>query len=412
MIKTLKNIPVWLLANFFLVICILRITDFIHIELYLLNLFILSCVLWGGILFIWKRKTAFDIFVILYLSYITLNMLFSDYPHSGELKYRALLAQYAYVFFYFIGRYTNRITTNTILRKMKWPLIFCMVCGIYFYFTLPAWYVGMKEAQLSNRVSDTVFYEVYRLSSFWGHPYTLGYAVLLYTIFLMNKLFGVEKYKEKVLDICLLLFCAVILLLAQLRVTIICYLLFLMYFFVKNNKLSWKYSIFTTLILFSFITFFPLILQEMDMGAVSYIIEHMDKLTQEGVLSSRLEFTSGGVELNSLFGDGFGRYDLPARKYNMFSLCDSEYQNHLAELGYIGFLQLVILLLFSFTRAFNLRRYLSVELCILVFYVINMIGASSLSNTHQYGYIFWFCLGQIWNNENIYRKQNISYQLQ
>ena len=394
----ITKFPYFLLTNFFLVVCILRLLDFLNIEIYLLNIFILSCTIWGGVLCIKNKRNAFDFLVIAYIIYLTLNAVLSDYPHKDILLYRAFLAQYVFIFFYFIGRFSI-VTPRNVIKNMRYPLLFCMIAGVIFFFSMPSWYVSMKQELLAENATETVYYEIFRLSSFWGHPYILGYAVLIYSIYLMNDLFIIKNKQNRKVNIIFLLFCAFILLLAQLRVTIVCFLVFFIYILTIGGYLNLRklLNVFFVILISIFLLYF--FAKNMEIGSVEYITEHMIKLTSENALSDRLNFTSGGVDLTSMFGEGLGRYDLPARRFNMFSLCDSEYQNHIAELGWCGFALLLLLLTLSLIKCLFHKTTHIIEFCVISFFALNMIGASSLSNTHQYAYIFWYCLGFAWNNK-------------
>ena len=98
-------------------------------------------------------------------------------------------------------------------------------------------------------------------------------------------------------------------------------------------------------------------------------------------------------------GEGFGKYQLIARQYNKYAIIDNQYANTLAELGYFGLGLLVLIILLSLYRMFTHQKYY-IEICVVLFFFINWFGASSLINSSQYAYIFWFCLGRLWSDSN------------
>lgn len=169
-----------------------------------------------------------------------LNGLLIDYNYHGEFLYRALLSHVFPVMCYFIGRYIN-IDISIYLDKMKWPLLFAMICGIVFYYLHPSWYVVMKESQIGEYANEMSISGVYRLSSFWEHPYNLGYATLLYSLWLTYRvILGFDKTKDLFFSIVTLFICIVVLMLAQLRVTIVVYVLCLIYMLILPEKSSYR----------------------------------------------------------------------------------------------------------------------------------------------------------------------------
>lgn len=347
------------------------------------------------------RKTSiigFDIIIVLYLVYMLLNGVTINYKFHGEFVYRALLFHVFPVMCYFIGRYTQ-IDIGKYIERMKWAILFAMICGIAFYFLHPSWYVSMKAAQLQEYANEMRIAEIYRLSSFWGHPYALGYATFLYSIFVTKQLIiGIDKQKDLLFYTFTLFICITVLLLAQLRITIVVYALSLIYMilFVRQESLTKKIKK-ILLLVFLIISFLYLSLQ-LASDNVEYITNHMMSLMEEDSMSDRFEHTAGGITSYTLFGDGLGRYGYPARRHGMWAIVDNEFQCHIAELGFIGISLLGSIIFFTILRCLK-RSRLILENTIIIFYFLAMIGASVLSNHHQYNFIFWYTLGLLWSNK-------------
>lgn len=399
----------WLLSSFFLLTLLLRLFNIIDIDLHLTQIMSVAF-LFAGLCCVRKIKVhGFDSLVLLYLFYMILNGLLIDYHHHWKFLYRALLAHVFPVMCYFIARYTQ-IDIGNYLTKMKWPILFAMTCGIAFYFLHPSWYVAMKESQIKEYATEMSISGVYRLSSFWGHPYVLGYATFLYCVIVTYKLLlGLKNRKELMFYLFTAFVCIVVLLLAQLRVTIVVYALSIIYMILscKQESLSrkmWKIlELALCLILFAFI-FLQFASESMD-----YISSHMLNLTEDNSMSDRFEHTAGGVNFFSLFGDGLGRYGYPARDYGMWAIVDHEFQCHVAELGYFGVSLLCCIILLTTLKCFK-RLHLVVENSILFFFFMAMLGASVLSNSHQYNYIFWYTLGLVWSAN--YKKRGVKINKQ
>lgn len=264
----------------------------------------------------------------------------------------------------------------------------------------PSWYVTMKESQLRAGAVDTYIAEIYRLSSFWGHPYVIGYATFLYSIYetdLITK--GFNRKNNLYLHLLILFICLIVLMLAQLRVTLFVYVLSLVYIilFAQKTSLSRKIRVFFSMAFLFFI--FSIFFIRIAAGNMDYITEHMLQFLETNSMSNRFEHTAGGIESYTLLGDGLGRYGYLAREYGKWAIVDNQFQCHLAELGYIGFILLLLVIFFTFTKC-TTKKELVIENSIFAFFCIAMLGASVLSNHHQFNYIFWYVIGYLWTPKN------------
>lgn len=382
----------FLLCNFLLIYALNRVFSFVGIDLHAIQVFHLLLGIFGIQFLLGKKLHPFNMLVLVYMLYLILNGVFIEYKDHWSYMYRTLPVAMASIFFYFIGRYST-IPTMNILQKMKWPWVVLSIIGIYCFFVLPNWYTQMKIAQIKDdNVEDHVM-GIYRLSSIWGHPYQITYATFLYGVNLITLLASNLDKRKSIWA--LMLLCVIVLLLGQIRVTILGFLLSILVFFIfkkKDDRLKWSIYM---ILLFLIINCVLTIISTFDVGSYRYIIEHMFSLTEKNALTERLEYTSGGITHYTLFGDGYGRYGYEAREHDRFAIVDSEYQKHLAEVGYLGTFLLFALLIFTFIKAVKERNF-PVEFSIWLFYCFAMIGASVLSNPHQYGFMFWFCMGRIW----------------
>ena len=394
-----------IVGNFFLWVSLSRILSLFGISFNLFRVFQISGVLIAFYYLLKIKKNGFDLLIMLYLTYILVNMIMIDYNYHGEMSYYAFIAQIIPVFFYYIGRGNVSLSMQEVIKRMKWPILISIVCGLFFFVQPPNWYMQMKLDQTNEVTNDYSMLEIFRLSSFWGHPYQVGYATLLYFSYLMYDSIknGIGKEKKGI-RIASMLLCIICLILAQLRVTIAVALLLLFYFIFlekRDNKVSLFLSIFFAVIIVIGISLY-FINSNSDLS--NYIYEHTAMIFNQEDYTNRFEHTAGGITNYSLFGDGFGRYGFLAREHNGWALVDHEFQRHLAELGYVGCGFLIIILSLTFRYCF-LNKDLALETGVFLFFVISMIGASVLSNEHQYNFIFWFCIGRIWNT--IYNKERV-----
>lgn len=369
-----------------------RLLEFINIDLYLFQLMLVLCAIYGAYnISKLKKPILLDCAVILYIIYIIINTLGISYTNHWQYVYRATIIQFFPIFCYFIGR-QRIISLEYVLSNMKYPIIIAMVAGIYLFFTHPSWYVEMKSAQLNGSNNENFVLEIYRLSSFWGHPYYIAYATLLFTIYMI---FRINKKENNISDYFILFICCIVLLLAQMRVTIVGALF--AYFYINKSKIN-----FSTIVGVGIFSFFVVVvmINVLDIENTAYIIEHFQVLLDSSSYSDRFQHTSGGITDYSFFGDGFGRYDLTARFFDKFAIVDNEFQNHLAELGYIGLSFLLFILVYTTYMALCVRKACILETSVFLFYLMSLIGASVLSNETQYNYVMWYTIGLICSNRS------------
>ena len=385
---------VFLLCNFFLFILIGRLLNLtLGIDIYVYKL--LQIFIFIGGLYCWThlKIIAFDIIIILYIIFLVLNGIVIDYNNHWSYLYNAIFSQLFPIFAYFIGRYYDR-STLIMFEKIKWPILFTIVFGLILFFTTPSWYIAMKNEGLDEVTSINHYMERFRLSAFWPHPYILAYVLYMYCVYLILQLNKPSLKKSRYNNTIILFVCIVVLFLCQMRVTIASLIMAYLYFIALSSSVSKK--IHMILYILVLIPVFLYASTFLDSDLSNYISEHISNLFIAESYEDRFELTSGGMTDYSLFGEGLGRYDYTAREYGIFAIVDSEYQNHLAELGYIGITLLTAILSLTFFKGV-FKKDLFFEFVILCFFILAMVGASVLSNHHQYNFIFWYAVGRIWS---------------
>lgn len=374
--------------------------------------------------------------VMLYMLYLIINGIMSDYPNKWNYLYRGFTWQWIYIIFYFIGRVSG-LNIKEAFSKMKWPVLIASVCGLYFFFTEPSWYMDMKYSQITSEyTTEHYIQEIFRLSSFWGHPYPLSYAAFLYSLLLIDSLFDRNKnitysmidvdnnednehfdfHNEEVYEneaeylihqesgnprkyfiVAQLVLMGIILLLAQIRVALFMFVIALVYFYLKKNQTSVIKKVIigavATLMIFLGGYYGQRYLPDSN---IEYINRHIIDIFDKEKTEERFDRTAGDVKiLDPLFGNGFARHNFVARDYHKFAIIDNEYQKQYYETGAVG-IALLIWIFSCFAIQLIKRKDSHIERCIFMFIVVGCAGASILSNPSQYGYLFWFAMGTLY----------------
>lgn len=318
---------------------------------------------------------------------------FSDY--RIELFYFGIKNQLSVMFLYFIAR-TVKFRKDDFIENFKWPMLFIIVSGIVLYFFPPGWYSAFRYNSLGD-LSDNpqLFYEMTRMSSFFSHPYFLGYGSCIMIIYIIKKLLidkceSIWYYVAFFLTIFTLFF-------SQMRVAIAYSLLFMtlsslyVVFIDKSNSRFFKTILY--LVPISILILF-LIINNIDEDFLYYITERStDK--DDNLIEERINIFAYFFRYISVFGSGLGRFGHSAIEYNQKCIADAEYLRVLCELGYVGMFLLIFPIIYSVILGIKNIKNAFFETFVVLFFLFVMIGAAPLEMTQQHNFLLWFCVGHI-----------------
>lgn len=339
-------------------------------------------------------SNGMDNLILLFLLYQLATCVFGG---SGLLYNWWLTAkvQIASMVFYFIGRYRSN-EVDKFFDNMKVPMTFAMIVGLILYFWAPSWYIERRTAILSSDSNIESFYEATRLSSFWPWSYTMGYGSLFFFMYFykyLNKKINVENITIITISLLTLFF-------AQQRVSIAFLLVFLgmVLFFnpYKKRKVTFYILIaicFIAIIILVYLFFYA------DSGLVDYIMNRsVDK--EDNVVDERFDMFIHFFEI-SLFGTGTGSCGHAAYYDTGNGVTDCDYIRLFVELGIVGSFILFLIFTKSIIRALKYNRIFFFELSVILFYLAAMIGATPFENYSMQPFLFWLCVGRIFNNSII-----------
>lgn len=360
---------------------------------------------------IYVHLNVMDMMWILIFLWMTLTWTYNDYPHDGILIIRCLASQIAYMMAYWISRRTTQNMIGIIIKKAYIPLVITSVIGIYCFFFRPEWYVQMITDSLYNRegtITENMYLEAFRLRSIFPSPYTLAYfcsIVLIYEFFLV---FG-NKIKNAGKHYVLIGLLIITLILAMMRAPMVCTvvgLLMAIYSGYRYGKISGT-IIFKVFLIMIILLCIPIVLNKMDSESNKFFLSKITSVTEntEDFIEYRLFLDQRD---SGLLGDGVGRHDMHADKYNPgTSIRDGEYMKIIQEQGYIGLTLFVILCFIALCKCLVDFKHLSFELCLLIMLLVCMIGANPLSAGDKHTIIFWLALGQIARHKTVYTRLKI-----
>lgn len=306
--------------------------------------------------------------------------------------------------FFFYGYFTKD-SDNRFYRIYLFSCIACFVIGFFLYFTMPPFYVehllNIKQNGLSDGTAEDYLIEFGRMSSFFSDSYAISYtsvpALALALGFLKDKVFS-----KKTLLISFAIICLLSSILCQQRAAIATSVLVLLFYIIYNK--DFKVSRFIMVAGIASIIGFYFLVEYTRYDVISSMLNsrYDDFFSSESMDSGRSSQYERILEVwnNFLTGDGIGACSSIARKYGFRGVSDGEYIRILTETGVLGLVTFVILVLATLKRCVkNLENY-HIEMCIIVFFLLAMIGSNSLSIHFLYATIFWFSIGRVWHKTN------------
>lgn len=349
--------------------------------------------------------------VLLYLLYSILSIasyIINGFPLSLYLL--CCITILGPVLFAYVGMDTNNYGYHSFYKSFFWACVACCTIGLFLYFMRPEWYntaiVAMSSERIEGEYSEEKLLEWYRFSSFLNDSYDISYitmASLPMGLFLWANETNRTKKRLYVIGIIVVYFSA---LLCQQRVAMFSTSLVLFAFFYLRNKKN-AFVILTAVSVLALIVFL-IISFAGDNEIVSLLSLRFGEMNVFDALGERSNQTERIMKAwsNYPFGEGIGSACVFARQLGMVSITDGAYVEVLYELGIIGFIIFISLILKSFFKAFKNRNYLFVEVSIVGSFMVAMVGACPFVYFF-YMIPFWLSIGRITNKDYLaYLKKN------
>jgi hypothetical protein len=347
----------------------------------------------------WAKK---DGLVFALLLYSLGSYFFVEYAYSMRLYYLGIRSQIVPMLFYFIAR-SEKFKMDDFFENSRAPLFFAMMCGVYFYFFLPDFYVSYKANVIwsnfdsdVNALSGKLLYEFTRMSSFWPHSYFIGYSSLFLFMYSAKKIVIDDVYKKFDLAcFALSFFC---LFFAQQRVSIA----FCVLFFVVLTVYATIKRLPSCKLLYSLwicagalgTGIFLIAMNYLDVDFVEYVLNR--SVNYDGsIVGDRFALFDQFIDRLNVFGSGLGRYGHGAVEEGYIGIPDSDYIRVPAELGFLGLVMLLIICVHAIISGLRIFKYAFFEVCTLCFCLVAMIGAAVWELGTLQPFLYWFCIGHI-----------------
>ena len=355
-----------------------------------------------------KIESQMDKIVMFYFlsSLLTLSgNIIIPYPLGNFIK--VFIYSYVPVIFYFIGKYRYSEYT-TFMNRSNIGIMFLFILGFYFLLFPTDIYITKSLEALNlhgHYTEDTL--ELARFSSFMDsyHTANLGICSLCFSFGLL-KYSNISHFKRpnfmKFVSILFIVISLVAILLARQRVAM--YIGFLIFaYFLFNCGLKKR-------IIFAIVV--PLII-----GGVCYLMSSIDDVFLEQITKNFSKKAS-----STLFSDRSNQWLEAIDGFCQAPLCglgvgssghvalmsnpnhpivtDGSFFKILVEGGIITFIPFVLILGFSFLKAYKYRRKYYIECPLLFFFGCSLLGANVIDMPYIILFM-WYIIGRI-NSKNSY----------
>lgn len=351
----------------------------------------------------------FKLFFIAWIIYIILSGLLADLPirYLTE-EFKRFMAP---TFFVFVGMYCR---SDKIYKTFLFSIFFSVVLGFLLYILQPSWYIRFlvecfnnlwyaNSAENANSVMESAF----RFQSFFADSYAISYFVTFSLCIILCDVYRAKKIvPNKRLQMAILLSLVIAIFLSGFRVAIAYMILLFIWMLLygsytknPNNKLFIRIFIIGTAMLVLLFFFLS------DNHYFSYIVENVFgrfsafsyETAMEGSRNTQQEKVLESWQ-NVFFGDGSGSKGAQARIDGLPAITDGGYVKMLVENGFVGTSLFLMIMLATIKRGLKYFHYYMMELLIIGYVLISMLGANSLAMHWCFVIIFWFAVGRIWND--------------
>ena len=319
------------------------------------------------------------------------------------------------MFAFYVGIYSKKIDNN-FYNKIFYSCVFALVIGLYLYLTMPDWYLSWKMDNIFNlwyhtKESDEHYFLEYgRFTSFFSSPYFSSAVGVLCLSIALSYVF---RYGIKAIYFIAIILSLLCLFLTQQRVAVVygagIFITYQLYQLFLRERRIYRFfvvEIVVFVIFVVFLSYYSNMLERVDL-VLDAALQRMDTLDSAVDERSDQYREIMNEWKNVFFGHGLGSGGHTAVQMGYVGITDGNYHKILYEIGITGIIGFVSLILLTLIRGLKNLQYLSLELMIICYYLVAMIGQNIL----EFRFIvipLWYCIGRVWNKPYLNSlKQNI-----
>lgn len=392
---TFRKIPDSLINNVFIITMVHAFLLIFNIDLKLGVLILLASIICFFRSIKSLKVNMVTFLVTMYIIHCLFSYFFNSYSFSSY--YYSIIYEISPILFYYIGQ-SRRYCTPIFYTGMVVCALVAGLVGYYLYFANPGWYAAYRYSS----IEDTTNLDLLRFSSFWKSPYSISYLSCCAIIYSSR---CIALNKRVWFYLCTISISLFSIILTQQRVALVfsCPVLLYMLFLARGSNTTLKTrkqlrTFFIGMVVVVLILSYSVLLS-LDEETLSFAFDKILTMNESGnLVADRIKIFDAWLKKPfPIFGDGSGRYSHAIADTGN-AISDCEYLKIIFEKGLVGFFLFSFISIVTVLRGINLRKVFSVELLIILFFLLAMVGADPISGTETRPWLFWYCIGRINSN--------------
>lgn len=348
------------------------------------------------------------ILFLLWILYILISGLTADLParYMAE-EFKRFIAPTLFVY---VGMYSKK---DDIYKYFLYSIFVSVVVGFVLLIQQPAWYINFLIECFNNtwyadssEDASSIMETAFRFQSFFVDSYAISYfvsfalCIVLCDIYKTNSILKSQKIK-----LLYLIVFVVAIILSGFRVAmaymLLAFLWMLAYGIVTKNPHK-KIFVGAVIAFFAFVLAIFVFLS--DNEYFSFLKENLTERLSDMSFENAMEGSRNAQKEKVLeswqdiiFGDGTSSKGAQARIDELPAITDGGYVKMLVENGIVGVSIFAMIILITIRKCLANLRYYMVELLIIGYVLVSMLGANSLAMHWCFVILFWFAVGRVWN---------------
>lgn len=345
---------------------------------------------------------------LLWILYILISGLTADLParYMAE-EFKRFIAPTLFVY---VGMYSKK---DDIYKYYLYSIFVSVVVGFVLLIQQPAWYINFLIECFNNtwyadssEDASSIMETAFRFQSFFVDSYAISYfvsfalCIVLCDIYKTNSILKSQKIK-----LLYLIVFVVAIILSGFRVAmaymLLAFLWMLAYGIVTKNPHK-KIFVGAVIAFFAFVLAIFVFLS--DNEYFSFLKENLTERLSDMSFENAMEGSRNAQKEKVLeswqdiiFGDGTSSKGAQARIDELPAITDGGYVKMLVENGIVGVSIFAMIILITIRKCLANLRYYMVELLIIGYVLVSMLGANSLAMHWCFVILFWFAVGRVWN---------------
>lgn len=345
---------------------------------------------------------------LLWILYILISGLTADLParYMAE-EFKRFIAPTLFVY---VGMYSKK---DDIYKYFLYSIFVSVVVGFVLLIQQPAWYINFLIECFNNtwyadssEDASSIMETAFRFQSFFVDSYAISYfvsfalCIVLCDIYKTNSILKSQKIK-----LLYLIVFVVAIILSGFRVAmaymLLAFLWMLAYGIVTKNPHK-KIFVGAVIAFFAFVLAIFVFLS--DNEYFSFLKENLTERLSDMSFENAMEGSRNAQKEKVLeswqdiiFGDGTSSKGAQARIDELPAITDGGYVKMLVENGIVGVSIFAMIILITIRKCLANLRYYMVELLIIGYVLVSMLGANSLAMHWCFVILFWFAVGRVWN---------------